>query len=120
MSTKDQLLSTKLDGTAARLASKFAKEPGSITDAVAELRELAGDRTDLLAEAAGIAAGAWSTRLKVELGTTPLAFALLILAGADGKALPEWYETGRRRALAPMHGGSRKTTAADKRPAKTG
>lgn len=102
MSTRDQLLSTKLHGTAVRRAG----ERGSIADAVDELREMAAGRADLLAEAAGLAAGSWSTRLDAEIGTTPLSIGLLILAGADLVALPEWYETGRRRALTPMHGAS--------------
>jgi hypothetical protein len=44
-----------LSGTAIRLA----RAGGSIEDAVAELRELAGDRGDLLAEQGGVIAGAW-------------------------------------------------------------
>ena len=55
MSTKGQLLSTALHGTAMR----YAIERRNLADSIAELRQIAGGRNDILAEAAGITAGSW-------------------------------------------------------------
>ena len=99
MSTRDQLLEGKLH----TIAERLALEEGSIADAVAELRDIASGRTDLLAEAAGIIAGAWSTRPATSYGTEPIAAGLLILAGADRDALASWYDEGRDRASRPLH-----------------
>ncbi|HSI92865.1 MAG TPA: hypothetical protein VK925_05160, partial [Jiangellaceae bacterium] len=52
----DRILVARLSGTAIRLA----RAEGSIADALTELRQLAGDRGDLLAEAAGVMGGVWS------------------------------------------------------------
>jgi len=100
VATPDRLLVSKLCGTAERCA----RERGSIAAAVDKLQQLGGGRPDLLAEAAGVTAGAWSTRLDTELGTTPLAIGLLILAGADLTELPQWFDVGQARASIPMHG----------------
>jgi hypothetical protein len=55
MSTKDQLLYSALHGTAWRHAAK----QHHLADSIAELRQIAGGRDDILAEAAGITAGLW-------------------------------------------------------------
>jgi hypothetical protein len=55
MSTPDQLLSVALHGTAMR----YAAEKRNLAESVAELREIAGGRDDILAETAGIEAGSW-------------------------------------------------------------
>jgi hypothetical protein len=55
MSTKDQLLSVALHGTAMR----YAAERRDLAESIAELREMAGGRDDILAETAGIEAGSW-------------------------------------------------------------
>ena len=55
MSTADQLLSVALHGTAMR----YAAERRNLDESTAELREIAGGRDDILAEAAGIKAGSW-------------------------------------------------------------
>jgi hypothetical protein len=65
------------------------------------LRALAGGRGDLLAETAGVMAGAWSAR--VETGDYLLAAGLLVLAGADHDRIAEWIAVGRERATAPRH-----------------
>jgi hypothetical protein len=70
-------------------------------EAVAELRALAGGRGDLLAEQAGIMAGAWSSR--VETGDYLLAAGLLVLAGADHDLIARWVEVGRERATTARH-----------------
>lgn len=92
-----------LHGTAWRRAS----ERGPIDEAVAELRGIARGRADLLAEAAGITAGAWTMRSATSVGTELLTAGLLLYAGADLSQLPKWVELGRQRAgesLGPVHG----------------
>jgi hypothetical protein len=55
MSTKDQLLSSALHGTAMR----YAVEKRDLAESIAELRQIADGCNDILAEAAGITAGYW-------------------------------------------------------------
>jgi hypothetical protein len=86
-----------LSGTAIRLA----RASGPIDQAVAELRELAGGRGDLLAETAGVMVGAWSVR--VDTGDHLLGAGLLVLAGADHDQIARWVEVGRERASTPRH-----------------
>lgn len=93
----DRILCARLSGTAKRLACAC----GPIDEAVTELRELAGGRGDLLAEQAGIMAGAWSAR--VESGDHLLAAALLVLAGADHDLIAHWVAVGRERVMTPKH-----------------
>ena len=74
--------------------------------AVAELRELADGRADLLAEVAGLFEGASEGELDEPLARQ--AAQLCRLAGADEAAIPQWIAEGRRRAEAarmPPHGG---------------
>ena len=76
---------------------------------MAELRELAAGRGDLLAEVAGVLEGACEGEpdepLKRQAGQ------LCRKAGADPEAIPAWIKTGRaRRAAArrpPFSGGLR-------------
>jgi hypothetical protein len=69
----------------------------------AELRELAGGRTDLLAETAGLAIGT-AERKGPEYRARGQAVAELCrTAGADESLIPEWIEEGRRRAEARRH-----------------
>jgi hypothetical protein len=92
----DRILCARLSGAAVRLA----RAGGPIDEAVAELRALAGGRGDLLAETAGVMAGAWTAR--VETGDYLLAAALLVLAGADHNDIGRWVDVGRERA-SPRH-----------------
>jgi hypothetical protein len=55
MSTKDQLLYSALHGTAMR----YAAERRNLDESIEELRQIADGRNDIVAEAAGIAAGSW-------------------------------------------------------------
>jgi hypothetical protein len=55
MSTKDQLLYRALHGTAMR----HAAERRELAESIAELRQMADGRDDILAEIAGIEAGYW-------------------------------------------------------------
>jgi hypothetical protein len=93
----DRILCARLSGTAIRLA----RAGGSIEEAVADLRALAGGRGDLLAEQAGIMAGAWSAR--VDTGDYLLAAGLLVLAGADHDLIARWVDVGRERMMTPKH-----------------
>jgi hypothetical protein len=87
MSTKDQLLGAELRGTAVR----YAAEKRDLAESIAELREMANGRDDILAEAAGIEAGYWyawpSTHVSYEL----VGAGMLILAG-DHRGLPMDYD----------------------------
>ena len=95
----DGILRAQLSGRAVRLA----RDGGSIAEAIAELRDMAGGRVDLLAEAAGVQVGYWSA--KPSGGDAVVAAGLLIMAGADHKRIAQWVEVGRQRASKPMHGG---------------
>ena len=83
-------------------AIRLARDGGKITEAIAELSEMAGGRSDLLAEVAGLEVGYWSVRQSG--GDAVLAAGLLIMAGADPKRIAQWVEVGRQRAGTPMHG----------------
>jgi hypothetical protein len=63
---------------------------------VTELRELAGERSDLLAEVAGIFEGTSDGELDEPLAKQ--AVQLCRLAGADETLIPCWIGEGRRRA----------------------
>jgi hypothetical protein len=93
----DRILCARLSGSAVRLA----RAGGPIDEAVAELRTLAGGRGDLLAETAGVMAGAWSAR--VDTGDYLVAAGLLVLAGADHDQIGRWVEVGRERVMTPRH-----------------
>jgi hypothetical protein len=55
VSTKAQLLYSDVHGTAMR----YAAEKRDLAESIAELREMANGRNDILAEAAGMEAGSW-------------------------------------------------------------
>jgi hypothetical protein len=91
----DRILCARLSGTAVRLA----RSGGPIDEAVADLRELAGGRADLLAEEAGLMAGTWS--VWIGTGDYLLAAGLLVMAGADHDLIGGWVAVGRERATTP-------------------
>jgi hypothetical protein len=93
----DRILCARLSGTAVRLA----RARGPIDEAVAELRGLAGGRGDLIAETAGVMAGAWTAR--IDTGDHLLAAGLLVLAGADHDRIGRWVDVGRERVMTPKH-----------------
>src|SRR6187402_533544 len=101
MSTKDQLLSVALHGTAMR----YAAERRNLAESIAELREIAGGRDDILAEAAGIQAGSWYAWPSTHAGYELVAAGMLIMAGGhDGKpldheALERWTWVGYERGM---------------------
>jgi hypothetical protein len=107
----DRLLVAKLTGVARRHAQWGTLDDAQKAAGVAELREAAGDRADLLAEVAGVALGT-TERKGPEYGALGQGVAELCrLAVADETLIPEWIEEGRRRAEAaqrpPFSGGVR-------------
>jgi hypothetical protein len=101
MSTKDQLLYSALHGTAMR----FAAERRNLADAIAELRDLAGGRDDIIAEAAGVTVGSWYAWPSTHPGYELVAAGMLIMAsGHEGKpldyqALERWTRVGYERGM---------------------
>ena len=81
----------------ARWGGLTAAEKASGT---AELREVAGDRGDLLAEVAGLALGSANSRGPVYEARGQAAGELYRMAGADEALIPQWIQEGRRRAEA--------------------
>lgn len=60
----DRILVAQLSGRAIHLA----RDKGSIAEAIADLRERAGGRSDLLAETAGLMGGYWSATSATQSG----------------------------------------------------
>ena len=94
----DRLLVARISGIARRHASWREPTGPELAAAVAELREVAGDRPDLLAEEAGIQLGFHEGGL--DEPRAKAAAQLLIAAGADESLIPQWAEQGLRRAEA--------------------
>lgn len=90
----------RLDGIARRHARWGALTEDENAAGVAELREVAGDRSDLLAETAGLVLGTSEIRGKEYQAQAPAIAELRIAAGADESLIPGWTEEGRRRAEA--------------------
>jgi hypothetical protein len=91
----DRILIARLTGTARRLEGFRELTGDELAAAVAEVRELAAGRADLLAEVAGIEEGASEGELSEPRGRK--AARLCRLAGADPEAIPGWVAEGRRR-----------------------
>src|SRR5829696_826724 len=106
MSTKDQLLSVALHGT----AMHYAAEQGNLAESTAELRQMACGRDDILAEAAGIEAGPWYASPSTHVGYELIAAGVLILAGGgqgvplDYEELERWTRVGFERQMAARRG----------------
>jgi hypothetical protein len=96
MTEADRLLYATLAGAAARHAGTGALTPEQEAAAVAELRELAGHRPDLLAHRAGTAIGFGESQYDAVVYR--LIADLCIKAGADPAQIPGWIEVGRQRA----------------------
>jgi hypothetical protein len=106
MSAKDQLLCSDLHGTAMR----YAAERRNLDESIAELRQIAGGRDDVLAEAAGITAGSWYAWPSTHVGHELVAAGMLIMAaGHDGKPLDydeleRWTRVGFERGVRSRKG----------------
>ena len=103
----DRLLVAEIYGEARHRARWRDLSSEEETAAVAELRQLADGRADLLAEVAGILEGAREGEPDEPLARQ--AAGLCRKAGADPEAIPAWIEEGRRRAAnarqPPFSGG---------------
>jgi hypothetical protein len=86
----------ELSGAALRHAQWRELTEAETGAAVAELREIAGDRADLLAEVAGILIGA--SEGKPDEPRSKGAAQLCIAAGTDESLIRQWEAEGRRRA----------------------
>jgi hypothetical protein len=64
----------------------------------AELHQVAGDRSDLVAEIAGLALGAAEGKGKEYLGRGQAIADLCRMAVADESLIPQWRQVGRERA----------------------
>jgi hypothetical protein len=91
----DRILVAELYGEARRRARWRELGSDEESAAVAELRELAGGRADLLAEVAGVLEGAREGELDEPIARQ--AAMLARKAGADPEAIPAWIAEGRRR-----------------------
>ena len=79
----------------------------SIAGIVEKVRAMAGDRSHVLVETAGIGVGAWSARPSRQ--TTELLVAAILLEAAGGRGYEElayWVDIGRDRTLQPPHTAS--------------
>jgi hypothetical protein len=94
-SDSDRLLTARLMGVAKRHAPWREPTQDETDAAVPQLREIAGDRPDLLAEVAGILLGASQGELDEPRSKAAASFC--IAAGADESLIPGWIEEGRRR-----------------------
>jgi hypothetical protein len=92
----DRLIYASLAGAAARHAGRGALTPEQEAAAVAELREIAGDRPDLLAHRAGTAIGFGESQYDAVVYR--LIADLCVKAGADRAQIPGWIDVGRQRA----------------------
>jgi hypothetical protein len=99
------LLYSSLQGTAMR----YAAERRDLATSIAELRKLAAGHDEVLAEAAGITAGAWYASPATHAGHELIAAGMLILAaGGLGKPLDygeleRWTRIGYDRGMAIRH-----------------
>lgn len=106
MATADNLLISALHGTAWR----YAVERRPLASSISELREIAGGRADLLAEAAGVTAGAWLAWPQTHVGHELVVAGMLFRAAErlDYDELARWVEVGFERGTRsrrPIHGG---------------
>jgi hypothetical protein len=92
----DRILVAQLTGEARHHAKWRDLTAAEEAAAVAELRELADGRADLLAEVACVLEGAREGKLDEPIARQ--AAELCRQAGADPDAIPAWIEEGRRRA----------------------
>jgi hypothetical protein len=84
---QDQLLHSALHGTAMR----YAVERRNLDESIEELRQIADGRNDILAEVAGITAGAWYASPATHIGYELIGAGMLIAAGG-GRGLPLDYD----------------------------
>lgn len=102
----DQQTVARLTGAAGRHAPGREPTAAETAAAVEELREIAGERGDLLAEVAGLLIGFY--RQTNQERKAEAAARYCIAAGADPELIPQWIEEGQSRAAfarQPPHAG---------------
>jgi hypothetical protein len=96
LDNSDGIITAQIADTAGRYVSQ---KPLDVDAALAELREVAGDRGDLLAERAGVILGFRDEDARDgRWPSSALEAALCIAAGADLTRLTEWIAVGQERA----------------------
>ena len=89
---------------------RYAAERRNLDESIEELRQIADGRNDILAEAAGIAAGSWYASPATHVGYELIGAAMLILAGGgrgfplDYDELERWTRVGYERGMRPRKG----------------
>jgi hypothetical protein len=93
----DRLITARLMATAFRLATR---NPVDGQAALAEIAAIAGDRSDLLAEGAGLLIGWRSPRREIthDWPAQAVAGSLPVAAGADLSVLDHWIRVGMQQA----------------------
>ena len=94
---RDRLIVARISGIARRHARWGGLTDDEKAAGAAELREIAGDRPDLLAEVAGIAVGTAESKGDEYAARGQAVAELCRLAGADESLISQWTEEGRRR-----------------------
>jgi hypothetical protein len=94
----DGLTVARLDGIALRHARWRGLDDDAKAAGATELREVAGGRSDLLAETAGVKFGAAESKGPEYVAQAEAVAELCKLAGADESLIPAWVEEGPRRA----------------------
>jgi hypothetical protein len=92
----DQLTVAHLTGAAQRHAPWREPTEEETAAAVQELREIANDRGDLLAEVAGLLVGFYQGTAEERKAVTAARYCRA--AGADPALIPRWVAEGERRA----------------------
>jgi hypothetical protein len=95
----DHTVIAQLTGISRRHARRATLTPDQHHAAVTELADIAAGRADLLAQCAGLAAGAHAGQPDEALYLR--AAQLCIDAGADQSQIPRWTHLSRRPAAAP-------------------
>ena len=93
----DRIIVARLDGIAQRHARWGAATEAGKAAGAAELRQVAGDRGDLLADVAGLALGTSESRGRDYVVQGQAVADLCIAAGADESLIGQWAEEGRHR-----------------------
>ncbi|MGO9500932.1 MAG: hypothetical protein ACLPUO_04935, partial [Streptosporangiaceae bacterium] len=110
MTTADRLILAQIAAVARRYARTRIRSDEERAEAVAKLTEVAGGRSDLLAEHAGLSLGLGQVSLEILAYQYEMAAELCILAGADESLIPQWIAEGRNRAetarLVPYSSGA--------------
>jgi hypothetical protein len=96
VSTSEQILSAKISAVCRRFCARGRIEHQD--QAVAELRELAGGRADLLSQHAGLALGRAEGSEQAQTPGHLAEAELCKLSGARQDLIEPWIETGRERA----------------------